>query len=70
MTRLACLWPVLLLVVFTPQMGGSEEQGPTRAEVEKMMGLRSEGDRVRGQMDTVGYLLPEKSAPRSAAREF
>jgi AmmeMemoRadiSam system protein B len=62
MTRLAYLWTVLLLVVFTPQVGGSEEQGPTRAEVEKMMGLHSEGDRVRGQMDTVGFVVEEAPA--------
>ena len=57
MTRLTFLWPVLFLIVFTPPTGGSQDQGPTRAEVEKMMGLRSEGDRVRGQMDTVGFVV-------------
>ncbi len=62
MTRFGYLWTVLLLVVFTPQIGGSEEQGPTRAEVEKMMGLHSEGDRVRGQMDTVGFVVEEAAA--------
>ena len=62
MTRLVFLWPVLLLIVFTPQLANSENQGPTRAEVEKAMGLRSEGDRVRGLMDTVGFVVEEAPA--------
>lgn len=62
MTRLVILWPVLLLIVFTPQLANSENQGPTRAEVEKAMGLRSEGDRVRGLMDTVGFVVGEAPA--------
>ena len=62
MTRLLFLWPVLLLIVFTPESGRSEDQGPSRAEVEEMMGLRSEGDRVRGQMDTIGFVVDEAPA--------
>jgi AmmeMemoRadiSam system protein B len=62
MTRLVFLCPILLLLVITPQTGGSEAQGPTRAEVEAMMGLGSEGDRVRGQMDTVGFVVERASA--------
>jgi len=62
MTRFACLWPVLLLVVITPGIGLAADQGPTRAEVEEMMGLRSDGDRVRGQMDTVGFVVQEAPA--------
>ena len=62
MTRLVFLCPALLLLVITPQTGGSEDQGPTRAEVEAMMGLASEGDRVRGQMDTVGFVVERASA--------
>ncbi|MFC2144093.1 AmmeMemoRadiSam system protein B [Acidobacteriota bacterium] len=62
MTRLMFLWPVLLLIVIIPRIGDSAEQAPTRAEVEKMMGLGSEGDRVRGQMDTVGFVVEEAPA--------
>jgi AmmeMemoRadiSam system protein B len=35
----------------------AEITGPTRAEVEASMGLRSDGDVVRGQMDTVGFVV-------------
>ena len=35
---------------------------PTRAEVEGQMGLRSEGDLVRGQLDTVGFPLTAAQA--------
>jgi len=41
---------------------GAEIPGPTRAEVEAMMGLRSEGDLVRGQLDTVGFVVEEPAA--------
>jgi len=36
--------------------------GPGRAEVEKIMGLRSEGDIVRGQMDAVGFVVTADQA--------
>ena len=36
--------------------------GPTRAQVEKIMGLRSEGDLVRGQMDAVGFVVTADQA--------
>ncbi len=53
------LFPLIFIFVtgFT-----SEVQGPTRAEVEAMMGMRSDGDRVRGQMDTVGFVVDERAA--------
>ncbi len=35
---------------------------PTRAQVEKIMGLRSEGDLVRGQMDAVGFVVTADQA--------
>ena len=35
---------------------------PTRAEVEQSMGLRSEGDLVRGQKDTVGFVVDAAQA--------
>lgn len=51
--------PCLLLsmVMVAGWAGASQVEGPTRAEVEAMMGLPSEGDRVRGQMDTVGFVV-------------
>lgn len=36
--------------------------GPTRAQVEAQMGLRSEGDLVRGQMDAVGFVVTASQA--------
>lgn len=57
MKRSIFLWLLLLLIVITPRIVHSADPGPTRAEVEEMMGLRSEGDRVRGQMDTVGFVV-------------
>ena len=62
MKRANFLWPLLLLTVLSPRIGGAAERAPTRAEVEEMMGLRSEGDRVRGQMDTVGFVVEEAPA--------
>jgi AmmeMemoRadiSam system protein B len=62
MNRLVFLWPLLMLIVIIPRIVHSADQGPTRAEVEEMMGLRSEGDRVRGQMDTVGFVVEEAPA--------
>jgi AmmeMemoRadiSam system protein B len=38
------------------------ESPPTRAEVEAGMGLRSEGDVVRGQLDTVGFPVTDEQA--------
>ena len=35
----------------------TEITGPSRGDVEAMMGLRSDGDLVRGQMDTVGFVV-------------
>ena len=62
MNRLVYLCPVLALMIFTPGLSDSQGQGPTRAEVEAMMGLRSDDDRVRGQMDTVGFVVDAASA--------
>ncbi len=62
MKRLVYLCLVLVLIIFTPRLSGSQGQGPTRAEVEAMMGLRSDGDRVRGQMDTIGFAVDAASA--------
>ena len=45
----------------------AENQGPTRAEVEAMMGLPSEGDLVRGQLDTVGFVVERTAAEEVVA---
>ena len=62
MIRWIFLSAFLSLIIFNPQTGWAKDQGPTRSEVEKMMGLRSQGDRVRGQMDTVGFVVEEEPA--------
>ena len=41
--------------------------GPTRAEVEASMGLASDGDRVRGQKDTVGFVVYQQEAQEVVA---
>jgi AmmeMemoRadiSam system protein B len=38
------------------------EPPPTRAQVETLMGLMSEGDAVRGQLDTVGFVVDPAQA--------
>ena len=45
----------------------AENLGPTRAEVEAMMGLPSEGDLVRGQLDTVGFVVERTAAEEVVA---
>ena len=55
MNRAAALLFSLLILVATSPADSTEGQGPTRAEVEATMGLPSERDRVRGQMDTSGF---------------
>jgi len=47
---------LVTVLAFTSSMA-AEITGPTRAEVEASMGLRSDGDLVRGQMDTVGFVV-------------
>jgi hypothetical protein len=50
---------VAAMVVAVAAVHGAVPAGaaspPTRVEVEAGMGLRSAGDLVRGQLDTVGY---------------
>ena len=45
----------------------TENRGQTRAEVEAMMGLASEGDLVRGQLDTVGFVVGQPAAEEVVA---
>ncbi len=42
-------------------------QVPSRTAVEAMMGLPSTGDRLRGQMDTVGFVVTEQQAEEVVA---
>jgi len=46
---------------------GADVEAPTRAEVEASMGLASDGDRVRGQMDTVGFVVHRAEAEEVVA---
>ncbi|MCJ7755080.1 MAG: hypothetical protein MUP13_11005, partial [Thermoanaerobaculales bacterium] len=46
---------------------GADVEGPTRAEVEATMGLPSDGDLVRGQMDTVGFVVHQAEAEEVVA---
>jgi AmmeMemoRadiSam system protein B len=46
---------------------GADVEVPTRAEVEASMGLPSDGDRVRGQMDTVGFVVHRAEAEEVVA---
>jgi len=64
-TLFSCV--LLAVVVSTGWASASEVEGPTRAEVEAMMGLASQGDRVRGQMDTVGFVVGETEAEEVVA---
>ena len=45
----------------------AETQGPIRAEVEEMMGLPSDGDLVRGQLDTLGFVVGQPAAEEVVA---
>ena len=42
--------------------GASSSTPPTREEVEAAMGMRSDGDEVRGQMDTTGFVATAAQA--------
>jgi hypothetical protein len=59
---------ILIAAVAMAMAGGHRalpagaESPPTRAEVEAGMGLRSEGDLVRGQLDTVGFPVTAEQA--------
>jgi AmmeMemoRadiSam system protein B len=62
MNRAAAFLFSLFILVATSPADSTEGQGPTRAEIEATMGLPSEGDRVRGQMDTIGFVVEEAPA--------
>jgi AmmeMemoRadiSam system protein B len=46
---------------------GAENLGPSRADVEEMMGLPSDGDLVRGQLDTLGFVVGQPAAEEVVA---
>ena len=59
--------PLLLALIVGLAWNGAaqaegEEGPPTRQEVERLMGRRSEGDLVRGQLDTVGFVVTREQA--------
>jgi AmmeMemoRadiSam system protein B len=58
---------ILVAAVFLVGSATAGAQGPTRAEVEASMGLRSDGDLVRGQMDTVGFVVHRAEAEEVVA---
>lgn len=54
---------LLMLAVALP----AAAQAPTRAEVDALMGLASQGDTVRGQLDTVGFVVGAAAAEEVVA---
>ncbi len=58
---------MLVAAVFLVGSATAGAQGPARAEVEASMGLPSEGDLVRGQMDTVGFVVHQAEAEEVVA---
>ena len=61
---------IALAALFLATAVGSAGAGqpPTRAEVEQQMGLRSEGDVVRGQVDAVGFVVSAEQAEEVLGR--
>jgi AmmeMemoRadiSam system protein B len=57
----------LIVIVICTVATTARADGPTRAEVEASMGLASDGDRVRGQKDTVGFVVYQKEAEEVVA---
>lgn len=55
---------IVVVGLFLAAAAGSAaaQAPPTRAEVEQQMGLRSEGDLVRGQLDTTGFVVTAQQA--------
>lgn len=53
---------LLLGLSLTVAQLDANDQPPTRAEVEAMMGLRSAGDLVRGQLDALGFVVTADQA--------
>jgi len=53
---------VMLLATSVASLPSAAEQPPSRADVERSMGLRSAGDLVRGQLDTLGFVVTGEQA--------
>ncbi len=53
---------VVLVLAAGLALGATSSTPPTRDEIEAEMGLRSEGDVMRGQMDTVGFVVTAAQA--------
>ena len=65
--RMSLLGAMVLVALVATR--GLEAQGPPqREEVERSMGLRSEGEVVRGQLDTVGFAVTREQAEDVVAR--
>ena len=62
MKAVANYWWVIASVLLFVLGSADGGQPPTRVDVERQMGLRSEGDLVRGQMDTVGFVVTAEQA--------
>jgi len=60
--RSQLLSTLALMLVMPGMVSIAAADPPTRAEVERSMGLRSEGDMVRGQLDTVGFVVTAEQA--------
>jgi len=64
MMRATRVCVLFLAVLWAPALFGASapDPPPTRAEVESRMGLPSQGDRVRGQRDAVGFAVTAEQA--------
>jgi MEMO1 family protein len=56
------LLSALVLAGLSIAHGARGQAPPTREDVERSMGLRSEGELVRGQLDTVGFAVTREQA--------
>jgi len=68
MAMRASLLGALLLAAVSTFQGVHGQAPPEREEVERSMGLRSEGELVRGQLDTVGFAVTREQAEDVVAR--
>ena len=58
---------VSLVVFFAATAHPTPGDVPTRQEVDELMGLPSEGDRTRGQLDTIGFVVHAAEAEEVVA---
>lgn len=62
MSRSISLVVLVLLIAGAAYGANPAEAPPTRAEIERTMGLTSFGDVIRGQMDTTGFVVDAEQA--------